>query len=129
MYLIRNTFVARPGQAGKLLAQMKETVSVGGLRNCRLLTDVSGDVNTVVMEHEVESLSEWEAIMERYRSDPQIRAKSVGYTDLWTTGKRSCSGSLDASAGLIAGRWRVRKRGRALPDPRIVASTWPTRTT
>jgi len=88
MYVIRNTFVAKPGQAGKLAAQLKEMVAVGKLRNARVLTDVSGSFNTVVMEHEMETLAEWEGLMERYRSDPQIRALATGYLDLWTNGQR-----------------------------------------
>ena len=88
MYVIRNTFHAKPGQAGKLAAQLKEMLAVGKLRNARILTDVSGNFNTVVMEHEMETLSEWEALMERYASDPQIRSLAGGYLDLWTTGKR-----------------------------------------
>lgn len=88
MYLIRNTFAAKPGQAGKLANQLKEMVSIGKLRNPRILTDVSGDFNTVVMEHEMETLSEWETLMERYRTDPQIRSLAAGYLELWTTGKR-----------------------------------------
>ena len=88
MIVIRNTFTARPGQASKLIAQMKEIAAAGNLKNMRFLTDVSGDFNTVVMEHEVESLSEFEALMQKYSTDPQMREKAKGYTDLWVTGKR-----------------------------------------
>jgi hypothetical protein len=88
MILIRNTFTAKPGQAGKLLAQMKDVATIGGLRNARFLTDLTGDFNQVVMEHEVESLAEFEAVMQRYMSDPQVRDRAKGYTDFWLTGKR-----------------------------------------
>jgi hypothetical protein len=36
----------------------------------------------------VESLSEFEAILQKYMTDPQVREKAKGYTDLWLTGKR-----------------------------------------
>ena len=86
MYVIRNTFVAKPGQASKLAAQVK---AMGiGVRNCRVLTDVTGDFNHVVMEHEVESLAELDDLLKRYTSDPQVREAAKGYTDLWSTGRR-----------------------------------------
>jgi len=88
MIVILNTFTAKPGNAGKLIAQMKEIAGAGGLRNLRFLTDLTGDFNTVVMEHDVESLGELEALLQKYATDPQMREKAKGYTDLWLTGKR-----------------------------------------
>lgn len=88
MIVVRNTFTAKPGQAGKLVAQMKEIAAAGNLRNLRFLTDLTGDFNRVVMEHEVESLAELEALLEKYVTDPQMREKAKGYTDHWLTGKR-----------------------------------------
>jgi len=86
--IIRNTFTAKPGLAGKLVAQMKEVAAAGNLRNLRFLTDLSGDFNQVVMEHDVESLAEFEALLQKYGTDPQMREKAKGYTDLWLTGRR-----------------------------------------
>jgi hypothetical protein len=88
MVIVRNSFIARPGQAGKLAAQLKDMAKAGNLRNFRIMTDLTGDFNHVVMEHEVESASEFEELMTRYASDPQAREKAKGYTDLWTTGRR-----------------------------------------
>ncbi len=88
MLVVRNTFTAKPGQAGKLVAQMKEMAVAGGLQNVRFFTDLAGDFNQVVMEHEVKSLSDFEAIMEKYATDPTVREKAKGYTDHWLTGKR-----------------------------------------
>jgi len=88
MIVVRNSFIAKPGQAGKLAAQLKDMATVGNLRNCRVLTDLTGQFNHVIMEHEVESASEFEDLLARYSSDPQAREKAKGYTDLWTTGHR-----------------------------------------
>jgi hypothetical protein len=88
MIIVRNTFIAKPGQAGKLAAQLKDMGTVGNLRNVRILTDLISEFNHVVMEHEVESASEFEQLMTRYSSDPQAREKAKGYTDLWLTGRR-----------------------------------------
>jgi hypothetical protein len=88
MIIIRNSFIAKPGQAGKLAAQLKEMGNAGKLRNVRVMTDLIGDFNHVVMEHEVESAAEFEELMAKYSSDPQAREIAKGYTDLWTNGRR-----------------------------------------
>jgi len=88
MIVVRNSFIAKPGQASKLAAQLKEMAAAGGLTNARVLIDVTGDFNHVVMEHEVESVADFEEMFKKYASDPQIREKAKGYTDLWITGSR-----------------------------------------
>ena len=55
MLVVRNRFVAKPGCAGKLAAQLKEAVAAFAMPNARVLTDVTGDFNQVVMEFTAES--------------------------------------------------------------------------
>jgi hypothetical protein len=88
MLIVRNTFTAKPGQAGKLAAQLKDGTTAAGLTNVRVLTDVTGDFNCVVMEHEVANLGEFEARMKEYGSNSVLREKMKGYTELWNTGSR-----------------------------------------
>jgi len=88
MIIVRNSFSAKPGHASKLAAQLKEMAGAEKLRSVRIMTDLTGDFNHVVMEHEVESAGDFEELIHRYSSDPQAREKAKGYTDLWTTGKR-----------------------------------------
>lgn len=88
MMVVRNTFTAKPGQASKLAAQLKEMASAGNLPNHRVLTDVTGEFNQVVMEYEVGTVAEFEEMFKKYTTDPQIREKANGYTDLWITGRR-----------------------------------------
>jgi hypothetical protein len=88
LIIVRNSFIAKPGQAGKLAAQLKNMAKAGNLRNVRVLTDFAADFNHVIMEHEVESASEFEELITTYSSDPQSREAAKGYTDLWTTGRR-----------------------------------------
>jgi len=88
MIVIRNRFVAKPGMAGKLAAQMKEAAVAGKLTNARVMTDLAGDFNVVVMEHEAQSLTEFEAKLREYMGSAEMREKMKGYTDLWTTGSR-----------------------------------------
>ena len=88
MFLIRNCFVAKPGQASKLAAQMKEVAAASGMPNARVLTDVTGDFNRVFFEFETESLGEFESRMQQRSNDPAMKEKMSGYTDLWQTGHR-----------------------------------------
>ena len=86
MYVVRNCFVAKPGMASKLAAQLKSLS--GMLPKQRVLTDATGDFNRVVMEFEIESLTDLEGRMQQYANDPEVKAKMQGYTDLWLTGSR-----------------------------------------
>jgi hypothetical protein len=88
MIIVRNIFVAKPGQASKLAAQMKDAASSMGLANVRVLTDMTGEFNRVVMEHSVENLADLEARLQKYANDPAVKEKMKGYTDLWETGSR-----------------------------------------
>jgi hypothetical protein len=88
MIVVRNCFVAKPGQAGKLAAQLKEAAAAAKLPHHRILTDLTGDFNRVVMEYEAENIGEFEARMKQYATDPAMREKMKGYTDLWITGSR-----------------------------------------
>ena len=88
MIVVRNSFIAKPGQASKLATQLKEMAAAGKLPNHRVLTDVTGEFNRVVMEYEVESALGFEETFKKYSSDPQIREKAKGYTDLWISGSR-----------------------------------------
>ena len=88
MIVVRNTFNAKPGQAGKLASHIKELAVAGNLRNPRVLTDLVGAFNQVVLEHEVDSAADFEEGLKRYMSDPQIREKAKDYLEMWTSGKR-----------------------------------------
>jgi hypothetical protein len=88
MIIIREFFVAKPGQAGKLAALLKDVITTVAPGKSRVLTDVTGRFNRVVMETETESLADLEERIKEYMSNPAWKAKLKGYTDLWTTGGR-----------------------------------------
>jgi hypothetical protein len=88
MIVIRNCFVAKPGQASKLAAQLKDAAATAKLPNHRILTDVTGDFNRVVMEFEAQNAAEFEARLQDYATNQAFREKMKGYTDLWSTGHR-----------------------------------------
>ena len=54
----------------------------------RILTDLTGYFNRVVMEFEGANFGEFEARMKEYQTDEAFREKMKGYTDLYVTGSR-----------------------------------------
>lgn len=88
MIVVRNCFVAKPGMASKLAAQFKEAAKVSGMPSFRVLTDLTGDFNRVILEYEAENIGDFEAAMKNYATNQEFRAKMAGYTDLYITGAR-----------------------------------------
>ena len=88
MIVVRNCFVAKPGSASKLAAQLKEAAAAAGMGRFRVLTDVTGDFNRVVLEYEAENVSEFEQRMREYNDNMALREKMRGYTELYVTGSR-----------------------------------------
>ena len=88
MIVVRNCFIAKPGQASKLAAQLKSAAVAADLPKHRILTDLTGDFNRVVMEYEAQNVAEFEARMQDYATNEVFREKMKGYTELWITGSR-----------------------------------------
>ena len=88
MIVIRNVFVAKSGQASKLIKQIKDAAGVSHLKRYRILTDLTGDFNRVILEIEAENMAEFEASMKDYETNEAFREKMKGYTDLYLTGSR-----------------------------------------
>jgi len=88
MIVVRNCFIAKPGNATKLAAQLKNAAAVSGIPKYRVLTDLTGDFNRVVLEYEAENVGEFETRMQEYRNNSKFREAMAGYTDLWITGSR-----------------------------------------
>jgi len=87
MLVIRETFVAKPGMASKLAKLIREALQ-GTPGKTRLLTDLVGPFNTVVLETEVESLGALDERFQYYHSNQELRQRMAGYTDLYTEGRR-----------------------------------------
>lgn len=89
MIVIRNCFITKPGSASKLAAQLKDAATVAQpAGHFRILTDLTGDFNRVILEYEAENMSAFEARMKDYASNEAFRNKMKGYTDLYVTGSR-----------------------------------------
>ena len=87
MYVIRETFTAKPGMASKLARLFSEVMSEHQLKT-RVLTDFIGPFNTVVMETEVENLEEHGRRMKEHMERTNIGERMKGYTELYVSGSR-----------------------------------------
>jgi hypothetical protein len=88
MLVVRNCFVAKPGNASKLAAQVKEAAASGKFPRHRVLTDLTGEFNRVILEFEVANITEFETQLKDYGTNEVFRAKMKGYTDLYISGSR-----------------------------------------
>ena len=88
MLVVRNCFVAKPGNASKLAAQLKEASTSAKIPRSRVLTDLTGEFNRVILEFEVENVAEFESQLKDYGTNEVFRAKMKGYTDLYISGSR-----------------------------------------
>lgn len=93
MYIVREVFMAKPGQASKL-AKLFRRAFVNASK-IRIMTDMVGEFNTVVAEMEVANLTEFEQQMADYRAgkpdpnmDPKAMEELSKYTEMWVTGRR-----------------------------------------
>jgi hypothetical protein len=92
MLIVRETFIAKPGQAGKLAKLFKRAFA--GQTHSRVLTDFIGNYNTVVMEMEVENLAAFEEQFNQYKAgnmgdiEPEVLEELKNYTQFWESGKR-----------------------------------------
>jgi hypothetical protein len=88
MLVVRNSFVAKPGHASKLAAQLKIAAAAAEIPKHRVLTDLTGEFNRVILEYEVENVGEFESRMKDYATNPVFRETMKGYTELWISGSR-----------------------------------------
>lgn len=88
MFVVRETFTAKPGMASKLALLFKDVMGSIPGHKFRVLTDHIGPFNTVVLETEMEDLAAFEKMMTEYSAGSNFRDKMKGYTDLYLTGSR-----------------------------------------
>ena len=93
MFIIRETFTAKPGQASKLAKLFKKGFSSNP--NVRIMTDMVANYNTVIVEMQVSSLAEFEQGMEDYKQgkpdpkmSPEVAEEMSKYTEMYVSGKR-----------------------------------------
>ena len=97
MLVVRNRFVAKPGCAGKLAAQLKEAVAAFEMPNARVLTDVTGDFNQVIMEFTAENMAEIEKRMQETMGNPKY---ANGWPDIRNCGSPEAARFCVSSDGI-----------------------------
>ena len=93
MLIIREVFVAKPGQASKMAALFKKVMA--SIADVRILTDAVGEFNTVVMETQVKDLADYERRMKEYETgdmfsklDKETADAMKRYAEMYVTGRR-----------------------------------------
>ncbi len=93
MLIVREVITTKPGQASKLAKLFKKVFASDP--TARVMTDMVGNYNTVVVEMQVKSLAEFEKQMEEYKSgkpdpnmDPKVAEEMSHYTEMYLTGRR-----------------------------------------
>jgi hypothetical protein len=90
MIIVRTVFQAEWNKAGELAHAMHQSVEgmtrPAGAGHWRVLTDLSGPFNTVVLEVEVESLAVWEQGRGAMFADPQWQQGMTQMTGLIVSG-------------------------------------------
>jgi len=90
MIIVHDTFVCKPGNASKLAKLFKEVMAKE--QNVKIMTDVTGQYNRVVMASWYDNLAAYEKSMEAYKNPtPEMKEsmqKMQNYTDMYLTGDR-----------------------------------------
>ena len=89
MIIIREIFTCKPGQASKfarlMLDIMKEFYPN---EKIRIMTDVVGPFNTVVMETQANNLAEIDQRIASYKYNTAMHERMKNYTEMYMTGSR-----------------------------------------
>ena len=90
MFIVRETFIAKPGHAGKFAMMMKEEMAKWKDFKGYVLLDCVTHYNTIVVEYELKSLADFENSMNERKKEMEKMdtSKPPAYTELYQTGKR-----------------------------------------
>ncbi len=92
MYLVRDVFKAKPGNAKALVKKFKEALpylpKVEGGKAHRVMTDVVAGYWTVVLESEVEDIGLFMGQLRTATGSPELASIMKGYMDLVDNGYR-----------------------------------------
>ncbi len=86
MIIVREVFIAKPGMASKLATLFKAEMG----RNSKILTDMTGAFNKVVVETEYENMTAFDREMQEYTKQPKPTGdpSKPNYTEMFIQGKR-----------------------------------------
>jgi heme-degrading monooxygenase HmoA len=85
MYVIRDIFRCKPGHSKSVAEKFKNSLSamqkMKGFKSGRVLLDYVGSYWTVVLETEVDSLGNFEALLNEYATNKEMHEIMKGYMD------------------------------------------------
>ena len=91
MIIVHDIFVCKPGNASKMAKMLKEAIE-GNKEFVRIMTDVTGAYNRVIMVSQYENLSAYEQSLEKYMQHSEemkrMQEKMQGYHEMYLTGSR-----------------------------------------
>jgi hypothetical protein len=91
MYIVRETFYAKPGRAKDIVSvfkRMKPYIESSGASNMRIMTDAISTYWTVVMELDVEDIGAYGNAWRSLRDKSEVQEILAGYMDFITSGRR-----------------------------------------
>ncbi len=91
MIIVHDIFICKPGNASKLAKLFKE-VMAENKELVNIMTDMTGQYNTVVMVSTYDSLTAYEQSWEKYKENSEemkkMQEKMAGYHDMYLSGSR-----------------------------------------
>ena|ERR1043165_9837027 len=92
MYVIQETFHAKPGKAKELVKKFKAAApyfeQTGQGTNFKIMTDVASNYWTVLLQHEAEDIGAFMTGLRSATGAPELQEIMKGYLDLVEGGKR-----------------------------------------
>jgi heme-degrading monooxygenase HmoA len=88
MFVVRNVFKCKPGQAKNLIERFQKAMSLMEDANQRVLVDHVADFWTVVFEIEVESMAAFEEQFKQHSERADVQEVMSGYMDSVESGYR-----------------------------------------
>jgi hypothetical protein len=88
MFIIRNVFKCKPGQAKNVIEHLQNAMVLMPDTNQRILVDHVADFWTVVLEIEVESVAAFEEQFREYGRREDVQKAMTGYLDSVASGHR-----------------------------------------
>lgn len=92
MYLIQETFHAKPGKAKELVRKFKAAAPIFEAsqqgQNFRIMTDVASNYWTVIMQYELEDIGAFLGQLRSSTGSPELQGIMAGYLELVEGGKR-----------------------------------------
>jgi hypothetical protein len=91
MIVVREVFIAKPGMASKLATMFKDQMAQEASGNgSKVMTDMTGVYNKVVIETEYEDMAAYDREMQEYLKQPRPKPdpSKPSHVDMYMEGKR-----------------------------------------